>query len=69
MQIQRTGEIGSTKRKFLLSGVPLIESRLYFRGFPFFPQIRKNLSPRSLSYSPIRENINSFRRNFQRNGV
>ena len=29
MQIQGTGEIGSTKRKFHLSGVPLIESRLY----------------------------------------
>ena len=29
MQIQETGEIGSTKRKFHLSGVPLIESRLY----------------------------------------
>ena len=29
MQIQGTGEIGSTKRKFHLSRVPLIESRLY----------------------------------------
>ena len=29
MQIQGTGEIGSTKRKFHLSGVPLIEGRLY----------------------------------------
>ena len=29
MQIQGTGEIGSTKRKFQLSGVPLTESRLY----------------------------------------
>ena len=29
MQIQGTGEIGTTKRKFHLSGVPLIESRLY----------------------------------------
>ena len=33
MQIQGTGEIGSTKRKFHLSGVPLIESRLYFISF------------------------------------
>ena len=30
MQIQGNGEIGSTKRKFYLSGVPLIESRLYY---------------------------------------
>ena len=30
MQIQGTGEVGSTERKFHLSGVPLIESRLYF---------------------------------------
>ena len=29
MQIQGTGEIGSTKRKFHLSGFLLIESRLY----------------------------------------
>ena len=29
MQIQGTREIGSTKRKFHLSGVPLTESRLY----------------------------------------
>ena len=29
MQILGTGEIGSTKRKFHLSGVPVIESRLY----------------------------------------
>ena len=29
MQIQGTGDIGSTKRKFHLSGVPLTESRLY----------------------------------------
>ena len=33
MQIQGTGEIGSTKRKLHLSGVPLIESKLY----PFSP--------------------------------
>ena len=31
MQIQGTGKIGSTKRKFHLSGVPLIESRLYLQ--------------------------------------
>ena len=31
MQIQGTGEIGSTKQKFHLSGVPLIESRLYYQ--------------------------------------
>ena len=30
MQIQETREIGSAKRKFHLSGVPLTESRLYF---------------------------------------
>lgn len=29
MQIQGTGEIGPTKRKFHLFGVPRIESRLY----------------------------------------
>ena len=29
MQVQATGEIVSTKRKFNLSGAPLIESRLY----------------------------------------
>ena len=33
MQIQGTGEIGSTKRKFQLSGVPLIVSRLYKYDF------------------------------------
>ena len=45
MQIQGTGEIGSTKRNFHLSGVPRIESRLYFKRQPWNVRFWSNLPP------------------------
>ena len=48
MQIQGTGEIGSTKRKFHLTGVPLIESRLYF-----FVQALKH---KMFGFDPFKQN-------------
>ena len=61
MQIQGTGEIRSTKRKFHLSGVPLIERRLYI--------CRRNRNKVKLNYKiRIRERYEARRnKNAQKN--